>query len=80
MSAVVSVTSRGSRLAPLATEVYFSLVSHESLTERGIQAGSPAAQMPALPGIRWYAHASGSLRGRRWRSGWSSQEDPGKAL
>ena len=33
-SAVVSVTFRRSRLAPLVTEVYISLVSHESLTER----------------------------------------------
>jgi hypothetical protein len=36
-SAVVSVTFRRSRLAPLVTEVYISLVSHESLTERGIR-------------------------------------------
>ena len=37
-SAVVSVTFRRSRLAPLVTEVYISLVSHESLTERGRRA------------------------------------------
>jgi hypothetical protein len=36
-SAVVSVTFRRSRLAPLVTEVYISLVSHESLTERALQ-------------------------------------------
>jgi len=39
-SAVVSVTFRRSRLAPLVTEVYISLVSHESLTERGQVSGA----------------------------------------
>ena len=39
MSAMVSVTSGGSRLAPGCSEIYTCLVSHQSLTERRSGAG-----------------------------------------
>jgi len=49
---VVSVTFRRSRLAPLVTEVYISLVSHESLTERaGRFAGLAFERRASLPGL-----------------------------